>query len=702
MAMIVRATRPVSAGLRLGLAVSAAWVLQTAGQGRDLLGEQELARTGDPSFASVGRHFPAMRQPREALGVKEGRQEFVVLPDGSLALGGVKVSFAIGTPPASFGQAGCAKRLCQGSLPIVMAAEDSDGLRCEETVFGWSPALVPDNPLFALARLTISNLREQSRTVRVQLVAPAPVCSWEVAVAAGGSQSVFVSIPLARPSGATDLAAGDFEGRLAETADWWNKLLSSGMSIQVPEERVNRAWRAWLAYNFINVHKRGEVYEAHDGGGGVYEAVFGYSAARYCYALDLMGFPQEARRYLDSLLTLVKPDGLLVVNYGLPDTGAALWALGQHFQLTRDAEWLKGAAPTMMRMCDWIIAARESALAGQAPDAPWRGLIKYRPYCDEHEPAYSFHTDTYLALGMSQAGAALGDIGLGQAAERIAREAAAYRQDILRSMDRSVLDHDGVRMLPLFPETHALLKRVGYTGADYYSLVASMVLETGLIPGSDPRARLMTDLMETRNGLCLGVCAFRDGIDHAYSYGYWMNCLEGDEVRRVILGFYTSLAYGMSRDTYAGVEITRLRTGENEPTLPHLYSGTQQLLLLRNMLVREDGERLRLGQAIPRAWLEGGKEVRVANAPTLFGPTSYAIRSFDGARRMTIELEPPVRRPPERILVRLRHPEGRPISQVTMNGAPWQGFTEDTLMLAGLRHHATIQVEFSQSGMRRR
>ena len=208
-------------------------------------------------------------------------------------------------------------------------------------------------------------------------------------------------------------------------------------------------------------------------------------------------------------------------------------------------------------------------------------------------------------------------------------------------MDRAVLERKGMKMLPIFPETHALLERVGYTGADYYSLVSSMVLETGILPANDYRARLITDLLERKNGLCLGTCGFQNGIDHAYSYGYWMNCLQRDEVKRVILGLYTSLAYGMSRDTYAGVEVTFLRTGKNEPTLPHLYSGTQQLLLLRNMLIREDGDQLWLGQAIPRPWLENGKEVRVDDAPTLFGKTSYAMQSRDGARRILVDLAPP-------------------------------------------------------------
>ena len=40
---------------------------------------------------------------------------------------------------------------------------------------------------------------------------------------------------------------------------------------------------------------------------------------------------------------------------------------------------------------------------------------------------------------------------------------------------------------------------------------------------------------------------FHDLVDHAYAYGYWMNCLKRDEVKRVILGLYGSMAYGMSR-----------------------------------------------------------------------------------------------------------------------------------------------------------
>jgi len=43
-------------------------------------------------------------------------------------------------------------------------------------------------------------------------------------------------------------------------------------------------------------------------------------------------------------------------------------------------------------------------------------------------------------------------LGMKEPAERIAQEAAAYERDILVSMDRSVLERKGMKMLPIFPD----------------------------------------------------------------------------------------------------------------------------------------------------------------------------------------------------------------------------------------------------------
>jgi hypothetical protein len=89
-----------------------------------------------------------------------------------------------------------------------------------------------------------------------------------------------------------------------------------------------------------------------------------------------------------------------------------------------------------------------------------------------------------------------------------------------------------------------------------------------------------------------------------------LNCLQRGEADRVLLGFYGSLAYGMGRETLlAAWRVTSLKTGEPTPTMPHLYSGTQQLRILRMMLLAEEGDGLVIGSANPEG-LAGEREAR--------------------------------------------------------------------------------------------
>jgi hypothetical protein len=115
--------------------------------------------------------------------------------------------------------------------------------------------------------------------------------------------------------------------------------------------------------------------------------------------------------------------------------------------------------------------------------------------------------------------------------------------------------------------------------------VAPLVLETEFFSAADPRYKWITDFMEQRGGLLLGMDRVWDGVDHAYTYGYALEELRHGDVNKFLLTFYGSLAYGMTRDTYSAVEVTRITEGFNENTLPHTYSNTQQLRMLRMMFL---------------------------------------------------------------------------------------------------------------------
>jgi hypothetical protein len=278
--------------------------------------------------------------------------------------------------------------------------------------------------------------------------------------------------------------------------------------------------------------------------------------------------------------------------------------------------------------------------------------------------------DTYCCVGLAASAQAFAALGMPRQAERFRAEAAAYRADILASMRAATFTDRGMPLLPMEPETRRLLRSTHNGGGDYYGLVASCVLENGFLEPEGPEARLITDLMERRDGLLCGLCRFGSGgVDHAYTYGYLFTQLRRGEVREFLLGFYAMLAYGMSRDTYSGVECTTAVTGENAQTLPHLYSCTQQLETLRAMLVREEGGRtLMLADGIPRAWLQDGKRVVVRRAPTRFGVVSYSIRSRVSRGRITADVRLP-RGAGITLCLRLRHPHGLPIREVTVRGA---------------------------------
>ncbi len=664
-------------------------------RGLDVLGDLELAVSEDPSFESVSRYYPAMKHPREVVGVKDHPRDIGIAPDGSMQLSddinrpdSPVACFEIGEPAYRFGSGKqpCRKKLLNGWMPVVVAADKHDGLSLEQTVFGWTKGMSADEALYGCVRLEVANATDSTRKVKLRLnVKPAsekcPPKEWSLDVPAGGKKTVEAAVPfLAKESPMLDLETKEFDARLASVVKYWQDLIAPGTRFEIPEQRVQDAYRAWLAYNFLNVDKRNGVYHICDGA-GFYEQVYGYSAALYCYMLDLMGYHDQTRTYLDSILTFQQPDGLVCVNFGATDTGTMLWAMSEHYRLTRDAEWLKRNAPKMAAMCNWIIEHRKESMKHiHGKRAVVHGLVRWRPYCDFELPAFDYFCNGYLWKGMKAASQVFAEIGLADESGRLGEEADAFLKDIMTSMDAAIITHDGMKMLPIMPDTQFLLKETGYTANGYYGLLASCLLETGIPACGDARANLLVDMLRRKGGLQVGVCQFLDMIDHAYAWGYWDTCLSLDEPKRVILGLYGSMAYGMSRDTYAAVECTAIRTGDNMATLPHTYSNTVQVRLLRNMLLRESGDDLLIGFAVPRLWLTRGKRLAVREAPTPFGPVSFSMQA-DGPS-IRVHLDPPARSFTGKVRIRLRHPAGKDIKSIQVDPQTESKYQADVVELS--------------------
>jgi hypothetical protein len=740
--------------LLTGIASAQPWniPLEKMHRGADPVGQVELTAAHDPTFDAVARYYPMLAAPREALGVLESAREFIVTRYGEIEFNNhslgrpgeayamralentitIYFRFGVKQPETRYGQGNPpdSKRLLDGYLPIVLVPFTFEGVTYRQTLFAWSEHMDPDGRLWAYVGLEMKNPGTTSAHIELTQQALCgrkrrcvPLNSWTYDLAPGQTQRLCLRIPhdgilpdkdvtedspeFKKRSRYAELPyCGGFQGIepvepqqfdrcRQEAAQAWRKRLARAVTIRVPERRVVDAYRAWLGFLFTNVDKEGAHFFPHDGS-GFYELVWGIAAIQSCRAFDMYGYPAEAQKYLDSICTLVEPDGELKTAFGLSDSGTLLVAIEDHYQYTRDKAWLTRAADTVLRVCNWSIARRAKEKESQTPGAPNYGMIKYRPSGDYPQPDYSFLSDTALCVGLESGARTLAVVGRAADARRVAAEAAAYRHDIESAMRRAVFDYKGQRLLPILPASRAWLQRARYGSTGYYSLFAGLILDDEFLPPGDPNATLLIAALEQRGGLCAGVCTFFNTIDHGFTYGYWLEMLKRGQPRKAMLGLYGSMAYGMSRSTYAGVECTDIKTGGNALTLPHLRSGTQQLRLLRMMLVREEGDRLLLAQAAPQHWFQQGQCVELKDAPTRFGPVSYTIQSAVAQGRVTVQLTPPRRNPPRETQLFVRHPAGKPIAQVLLDGKPLTRFDAGSVTLPTPRAPVTLELRYAQ------
>ena len=114
---------------------------------------------------------------------------------------------------------------------------------------------------------------------------------------------------------------------------------------------------------------------------------------------------------------------------------------------------------------------------------------------------------------------------------------------------------------------------------------------------------------------------------------------------------------------------------------------------LRYLFVREEGDALLIGQAVPREWLRAGQQSGIERTVTYFGPTS--VRYIGGQNQITAQLDGPTRNPPKEIRLRFREPNGRRPKSVTVNGKAWRKLQGEWVTLPGDVGIATVTARFA-------
>ena len=144
---------------------------------------------------------------------------------------------------------------------------------------------------------------------------------------------------------------------------------------------------------------------------------------------------------------------------------------------------------------------------------------------------------------------------------------------------------------------------------------------------------------------------------HPYmgAYTTMVDLIRGDH-EQVVEDFYWYLLHSTAAHAFPEGIYYKKRMAWSH-TIPHVTGACNYAIMLRHMLVHEAEDELHLLSAVPDWWLGDGKEIHIKRLPTHFGTMNLTIRGME--QGVAVELDPPKRNPPRRIVLTL--PEPRPL-----------------------------------------
>jgi hypothetical protein len=475
------------------------------------------------------------------------------------------------------------------------------------------------------------------------------------------------------------------EARYAEARDsvrrFWERRLSQGGQIVVPEQRVMDAQRNLLLQNLALTwrYSVGNRYEQLSTPEGV-------DVARVLAGYGHLGVSRAILR-----TSVRKKPALKKAKFIRRSTnwrmGARLVGFAHYARLSGDQAEIARATPRLRASVERF---------GRQIRASRKGLLQRERYSsDVSASVYGLHSQAVVWQGLRAMGQVWGEAGY----EHLARNCRTLARRLEKGLRRAVLSSrrrlagravfipvtllDGER-----PYSSLTASREG----SYWNLVMPYALASGFFPPHGVQAKGVLAYLLRNGSRLLG--RVRAGAYGLYGPGahpksgsspvYGLNTArflaDNDQPAQLVLGLYGQLAAEMTPGTFVSgesVSIAPLRGDYYRSTYlpPNGASNAAFLETLRLMLVHETTDSkglprgLDLAYSTPRGWLRPYQQIEVRRIPTSFGRVSFTIET--GASSASVSLDVPDRAPLETLRLRLRLPRGARIDTVVLDGAPY-------------------------------
>jgi len=511
----------------------------------------------------------------------------------------------------------------------------------------------------------------------------------------------------------------EFEAERRTVAEYWRRRLEEGTRLITPEPMLNQFYRAHVAHLLINCEREPNSHVRFARVGSFRYGVYGNESCMMIVDLDRRGYHREARECLEAFLKYqgtaplpgdyVSKEGVLYGAGGYEAGGYnqhhgwILWCLVEHYRFTRDEEWLRRIAPNLVAASDWIIRERQRTMDREDIG---RGLLPHGSLEDITDWWQWLSTNAYSWRGLDAAAWAL-EVLSHPESNRIRHEADDYRRSILRAFGEAAQRSPVVRLrdntcVPHFPShPHRRGRSFGWIREVLEGAIHLLI--SGLIdPSSLEALWILKDYEDNlflsphygyrvedferhwfdRGGLSLQACLLLDAEPYLYR----------DDVKHALRAIFNAIAAYYFPDTRMLTEHA-LVLGEWRGDHYKSSDEANAAGWLRYLFVREEGDKLLLGQAVPREWLRPGRRIGIEKAQTHFGTVSLLYESDE--RGITAHLQGPKRNPPSLILLRFRPPDGRRAETVTVNGEKWSDYDERWIHLPGDIGEGIVRIAYN-------
>ncbi len=470
----------------------------------------------------------------------------------------------------------------------------------------------------------------------------------------------------------------DYQKSLEKTLQFWQDDLSRGAEFSVPEKAVNDLFRT-------NLWHARRLPRRHGGSEDGVQIDIPYS--NFAYDQNGIPWPVNQAVYVDSMLYDLRGyhedsvEELLAMfqknqesnghiggfaNWGVY-TPSMLYAVAKNYLLSQDRAALERLLPSTLKSLDWCLQEIHKSSENKQVTL---GLIR-SPLNDLTGEGIWAFTQAYMYAGLNLLGTVLQQIQHPRAQECL-DTAFHFRRSIetafakasLQSPLVSLRDRTWIPYVPCEALSHGRMVEQWYpTDVD---TGATHLIRLQAIPAD-------SDLAES---------LLNDHEDNLYLHGWGMAnepvynqqataYLFRDDPEAVIRSFYSMMACAFSHTVFEPVE-HRWFWGQyfGPPSTDGAW-----FELYRNMLIHErENETLLLCQATPRRWLEDGQQIAVKNAPTYYGKISFTVTSHIAQGQMEVHIDRVNDLHPQILLVRLRHPQSKPIRSVLVNDQDWRDF----------------------------